>query len=248
MLRPRCGLLAVVAVLSASGCALPFSRGAGIGSPLILASYETPAQAKSDDADRVTIHVVGHGWHTGIVLPTRAIATDRWPEADHFQELDFIEVGWGDEGFYRAKKITAALVAKAAFWPTPSVIHVAGAQGNVEEFYQVSDIIEVRLPRTEFDNLCRFIADAFDRDEHGYPHDLGPGLYGQSRFFRARGKYYLPKTCNVWTARALKSAGCPTLAPLALNAENLLFQTRQFGTVVQESPSGLKQAALSGSE
>ena len=160
--------------------------------------------------------------------------------------MHFVELGWGDEGFYRAKKITFPLVLKAAFWPTPSVMHVAGFRGFVKRFYKVSDIVEIGLSDDEFDRMCRFISSAFARDESGKSNSLGPGIYGESLFYRANGRYYVPKTCNIWTAKALKSAGCPVIPQVATTAGNLISQSRRFGTVLQTSPRGLKKAALCG--
>ena len=202
------------------------------------AAFEQPAGK--------TIYIVGHGWHTGIVLPVRDISPEIWPEVRDYQNLDYVEFGWGDEGFYRAKKITPSLVAKAAFLPTPSVMHVAGFPGRVLSFYEASDVIELQLEDDQFDEMCRFLSDSFERDLSGRSENLGPGLYGASKFYRARGKYYVPKTCNIWTAKALRAAGQPVMTPVSLTADSLLRQTRWIGNDLQQSPSGIKQAALAG--
>lgn len=195
-----------------------------------------------------TIYVVSHGWHTGIVLKTSDVSSDIFPEIDDFDDVDYVELGWGDEGFYRAKKITASLVFQAAFLPTPSVLHVAGFNGRIQQFYQMSDIIEVKIEEEQFDNMCQFINETFAHDEQGDALHLGPGIYGKSSFYRANGKYYAPKTCNVWTAKALKKGGFPIIPAFAATAGNVLSQTSKFGKVIQKSPSGLKAAALRGSE
>jgi len=193
-----------------------------------------------------TIHVVGHGWHTGLVLTVNDIPEEVWPEVRSFSGLDHVEFGWGDEGFYRAPKITIPLCLRAAFWPTPSVVHAAGIRGTVRQFYQVSDIVEIRLPDEQFNRLCNFIAETLARDESGDVTTLGPGIYGESVFYRANGSYYFPKTCNVWTAQALQQAGLPVRSWGALRAENVLAQARPLGTVLQTSAEGIKQAALLG--
>lgn len=232
------GLLTLAA--SAGGCQW--------GRPLTVRSADPIQLAAHTEAAETTVYVVGHGWHTGLVLPAREISRDVFPEAAEFRGLDYLEFGWGDEGFYRATKITPSLVAKAALWPTPSVMHVAGFRGSLREFYPVSDVIEVRLNDAEFESLCRFISESFEREEGGTATDLGPGLYGESRFYRARGKYYVPKTCNVWTAKALHAAGRPVMSQTSMTADGVLRQTRRFGRVLQESPDGLKEAALQGTE
>lgn len=193
-----------------------------------------------------TVYVVGHGWHTGLVLRTSDIPPEVVPEIRDFEDTHFVELGWGDEGFYRAKSITVPLVLRAAFWPTPSVLHVAGFRGSVKNFYQVSDIVEVNLSDDQFDNMCQFVANTFAKTETGESIPLGPGIYGESTFYRAKEKYYVPKTCNTWTAKALKHAGFPIIPQFAVTADNVISRSRRFGHVLQESPSGLKQAALLG--
>lgn len=200
-----------------------------------------------EDATK-TIYVVGHGWHTGLVLKTADVASEIWPEILDFEDSDFVEIGWGDEGFYRAKQITPKLVLRAAFWPTPSVLHIVGFRGSVQEFYQVSDIVAVEISERDFEQLCRYTSNTFERDGDGLSKRLGPGIYGDSYFYRAREKYYVPKTCNVWTARALRAAGLPIIPGIALTAENVLRQTGRSGRVLQRYPSGLKRAALRGEE
>jgi uncharacterized protein (TIGR02117 family) len=215
--------------------------------PFQLASYEQRVDEQRLESESRTIYVVGHGWHTGLVLPTRHVSSQWLPEIDDFGSSDFVEIGWGDEGFYRADKMSIPLIASAGFWPTKSVLHVAGFRGKVDEVFVVSDIVEIELSTEQFEQLCRFIGDTFDRGETGSPTSLGDGVYGRnSVFYRAQGKYYFPKTCNVWTAKALDEAGLSVMPTLAITAENVLSQSRRLGRVVRESERGIKSAALFG--
>ena len=58
---------------------------------------------------RIEIFVVSHGYHSGLVLPreTMAEAADRRGHvalgavAQRFSGYRFVEIGWGDERFYR---------------------------------------------------------------------------------------------------------------------------------------------------
>lgn len=233
----RCTLLLM---LLETGCQTTNRTAEQPSNPIQHASFEHPHEK--------TIYVVGHGWHTGLVLKTSDVSPELFPEVRDFTDTQFIELGWGDEGFYRADKITAPLVMRAALWPTPSVLHVAGFYQPVEDVFVVSDIVEVRLSPTQFDRMCRFVGDTLERDPSGESEPLGPGKYGESAFYRSKGSYYFPKTCNVWTAQALKEADCAVNPLIATTAENVLSQTRKIGRVVQKSHKGLKKAALGGSE
>lgn len=187
-------------------------------------------------ADRYkTITIVGHGWHTGIILETSDISREQWPEIGQFSNRRFVEVGWGDEGFYRSPKITLPLIMKAVTIPTPTVLHVVGFDPTPQQVFPASDLIEIELKEDEFRNLCRFIHDSYAHDAAGQPIVLGPGLYGGSYFYRAKGNYYYPNTCNVWTAKALKSAGKFMIPTLATTAGAMLSQAKRHGRVINKS-------------
>ena len=62
------------------------------------------------------VYVVSHGWHTGIVLPAKLLTADNPQLKARFGEVEFLEVGWGDEAFYQAEEITFANAARAALW------------------------------------------------------------------------------------------------------------------------------------
>jgi uncharacterized protein (TIGR02117 family) len=219
------------------GCAAPNTWETRAQSP--PAEYETKNSPKSNR----TLYVVGHGWHTGLVLPYADISRTDWPESGDFFDAKFVEVGWGDEGFYRADHITPQLVAKAAFLPTPSVMHVVGLKRPVEEFFVASDIIELQVTAEGFDRLCRFIHEGYQLDASGEPEILGHGLYGESFFYRAGESYYFPKTCNYWTARALAAAGVKIVPQLSMTAGAVLGQVRPQGrSLNKSSPTALLRA------
>lgn len=156
-----------------------------------------------------------------------------WPEKDDFPASQYVEVGWGDEGFYRARKITPAITLRAIFLPTPGVLHVVGFSGPVDEYFPASEVLPVELSEDGFRELCRFIHDTYQRDEHGEAVRLGTGIYGDSAFYRSKGKYYFPNTCNVWTARAVRRAGVPIRPAGSITAGGVLRQARRVATAVQ---------------
>ena len=182
-------------MLAVSGCALGPARPATQQpGPIQFASYY-PETQKTYPETQKTIYVVGHGWHTGLVLRSRDVSPQVLPGVAHLSDTDFVEI---------------------------------------------------KLTDDQFRNMCQFVSDTLARDEAGASIPLGPGIYGESTFYRAQGSYYFPKTCNVWTAKALQQAGLPVSPHLVLTADHLLSQTREFGHVLQHSPSDLKEAALRG--
>lgn len=180
------------------------------------------------------IWVVSHGWHTGLVLPVRALPQDLCPEIAAYTGTPFVEIGWGDEGFYRASKITVLLTLDAIFIPDPSVLHVVAVPVPPHEYFNHSTIVAVELSKEGFTELSRFVCERFAREDNRPASPLGSGIYGTSYFFRANGDYYFPKTCNTWTARALRRAGLPMSWWYSLTASNVIYQLRGSGKVIRE--------------
>ena len=89
------------------------------------------------------------------------------------------------------------------------------------------------LPRDGFERLVRYIHDAYDRAGAPVVAPLGPGLYGDSRFYPGWESFNLLRTCNVWTARGLRGAGLPIHD--SIMREGLMSQAREIGKVVQRA-------------
>ena len=175
-----------------------------------------------------SVWVVNHGWHTGIVVRRQDVPGDRWPQLRDFTEFQFVEVGWGDRDFYMAPAGTSGMALKAALWPGSSVLHVAGLSGSAERLLRTLDAVEIRLSSRGIETLAAFIEAAYATDAAGAMIPLGPGQHAGSRFYLARERYHALKTCNVWTARALRAGGCPITALYALTAGNVMYQAAAF--------------------
>jgi uncharacterized protein (TIGR02117 family) len=187
------------------------------------ALYPAPA-----DAPTITVFVVSHGYHAGIVLPRATLAevASRHGYAalvavsTRFRPFPFLEIGWGDEGFYRSvptiASVTVPMAARALFLPgNRSVVHVVGLSYPPRVAFPASDIIALDLSAEGFDRVLARI-DATFAPAAGLPaDDAGPGLYGPSRFYRARGMFNIFHVCNHWLADLLDAAGVPTAPVLA---------------------------------
>jgi uncharacterized protein (TIGR02117 family) len=187
-------------------------------------------ETKHDAAER-TVYLVGHGWHVGIALRRADVADAPWPALEDFPEANYLEVGWGDAAYYQDPDPSLGTTLRAGLWPTPSVLHVAGVAGSLERFFQRSEIIRVDVTDDGLRRLTSFIAAAHARRDAGGLIRLGPGLYGDSRFYAAADAYHVFNNCNHWIAQALQAAGV-RIAP-SLTAGGLLRQLRTLGEVVQ---------------
>lgn len=184
-----------------------------------------------------TIYLVSHGWHAGIVVKRTDIPDGVWLEKNNFPESEYLEIGWGDRTYYMTPEAHWGTVFKAALWPTQSVLHIVRFSDAVPAYFPNSEIIEINLSFQGFERLVRYIAESYAKDETGHVILLGPGLYGNSNFYLSREIYHGFKTCNVWTARALRAAGCPITPAFAIRVEGLMSRARTFGVVVQPKPS-----------
>lgn len=200
--------LAVLFGLMALACAKP--------------SAEVPLNnAKSKDKQ---VHIAIHGWHSGIIIKKVYLSADLLPEAKDFPDSEYLEFGWGDWDYYQAPDPGLSLALKAVFWPTRSVLHVAGFDGRVESFFPDSEIIQIALSDEAFLRLVSFISDTFQRPAMALPPETGPGLYGKSRFYPAQGRFHLFRTCNTWVAEALQSAGLPVSTASVITVGSLRHQ------------------------
>jgi uncharacterized protein (TIGR02117 family) len=179
------------------------------------------------------IYVVSHGWHVGIVVQRADIPARLWPEHRQLPAAAYLEIGWGDQDFYQADKVTLGLILKAALLPTPSVLHLVWFDLPVSQYFPASEIVEVGVTQQSFEALCRFIHTVYHRDARGKTVQLGPGVYGTSRFYLAQGKYHLFNTCNTWTAKALRAVGCPISPIGVLTAGSIMARARTFGRVLR---------------
>jgi uncharacterized protein (TIGR02117 family) len=157
----------------------------------------------------VTIHVVSHGWHTGIVVRRADVALGAWPEVDDFARAEYLEVGWGDRAYYQKLDPGVGDALAAVLVPGPSVLHIVGFRGPVRQVFPASEVIALSITPGQLAELLAFVRSAYARDASGRPLPLGPGLYGDSRFYAAVERFHLFHNCNVWTARALQAAGVP---------------------------------------
>jgi uncharacterized protein (TIGR02117 family) len=222
-LRGSTARLVIVLLLLTSGCD---DRSAGLFPP-------TAGDPTHD------VFVVGHGWHAGIVLPRAELPAGSWPILPEIPAGDWLEVGWGDRAFYVHPDPGLGIALRAVLWPTPSVLHLAGFSGPVAEYFPASRITRLSLSPAGFEALLQYLSASFARDPDGAPRALGPGLYGQSQFYASTEPYHLFRTCNVWTARALRTAGIPITPLLTITTDALFNSLAEHGQVLRGAAAEL---------
>ena len=191
-------------------------------------AHEVSPRNDPGEAHRKVFQVVKHGWHVGIVVDQDEMASRVPLLGEDFSGTEHLEIGWGDERFYQADEPSAGLALRAALWPTASVMHIVGFSGDPARYFSSSEVINVCVSRSGYKQMLDFILDSFERGPDGEIIPLGPGLYGTSRFYRAKGSFHLFNTCNTWAARAVATTGLP-VSTQVITAGGLVSQLRSNG-------------------
>lgn len=187
----------------------------------------------ADDAAPATIYIVGHGLHAGLVIGRADLAAGLMPEAADFPDARYLEIGWGDREYYMAPDPSLWVGLKAVLVPTPSALHVVGFDTPVDAYFPASTIVELRLSAAAMDRLARRIDASFERGAGSRAAPLGPGQYGDSRFYPSHEKFHLLMTCNAWLAHVLRAAGIDVSPRPAMTAGALIEQLRRHGRVIR---------------
>ena len=172
-----------------------------------------------------TIYFVQHDWHSGLAWKqqgSEAFGVESW------QDAPYVEVGWGDRQFYFAGDKSILSILRAAFIPSPSVIHMTSLGEPPDKFFQ-RPVIKIELSEVGFQNLFAYVKATFQQDEKGdrLP-EIGKGQYGVSSFYEAAPKYFSAFNCNTWAAEALRKAGISVCSNRAILAKNLADQLQSL--------------------
>lgn len=204
---------------AARAAAIVFLIGALLALPACASTRQAQAQAPAER----TVYLVRHGWHTGIVFRKADLPADS-PLRREFPQADHVEAGWGDRDYYMAQDPGLWLGLRALLWPTPGVLHIVGVNGPPRLQFPEATVIELGVTQPGLERMHEQVRSSFERDASGAVKLLGPGLYGDGRFYASVEAFHGLKTCNVWTARLLRAGGLPVTPGAAITADMLLGQ------------------------
>jgi len=205
-------------------CTMPFSLLASC-----MATPTVPAAAMECEAPR-TFYVVSHGWHTGLIVDRRDLI-QRVPELKNdFGHIKYLEIGWGDQRFYQAQTVKFGLALRAVFFPTSSVLQIVEVPVSPQHYFSGSEVVEVSVPQTGYGKLLDFVAGSFSRTSSNDEMKLGRGLYGESWFYHAVGRFHAFNTCNTWVAKAIGATGYP-ISKGTITVRGLMSQLRSSSEV-----------------
>lgn len=193
-----------------------------------VAPSKPPHPPKTPAVTESTAFVMSNGWHSSIVLPRAVLPPNSILESKDFPQALYLEFGWGDAEYYPAATPTIGMTLRAGFLPTRAVVHIAALRREPSGVYPAAEVIALALDAEALQHLIAYIDESFDRAGAARAKASGPGLYPDSRFYPARGRFHLANTCNTWTARALVAAGLSVDETEAVRAEGLMSQVRSM--------------------
>jgi uncharacterized protein (TIGR02117 family) len=209
--------LILPAAMLASGCSSPQKKA-------------ERTQRKGAKRPPAKVWLVSNGWHTSIALR----ADDATQELRTFApEAKFLVIGWGGADFYMWRQMNNPMRrVRAMFLPTTSALHVIPVKTSLVKECPNSEVIEFDVTEQGLERLRKRLHLAFVRDPKGTPQIVGKGKKTDSQFFGGTETYFFPKTCNMWAASQLNSAGVPIAVSAAIVADNLCWQGRKTGKVL----------------
>ncbi len=202
----------------------------------------------ADEARPHRIFAVSHGWHVGLVLPAAPLMAQLPALKERFANASYFEIGWGDKGFYQSEDITASLILQAMLSSTGAVMHVVSLPPSADapfDTFTSSEVVEFCASERELASLNQFVQHSFLKTRADRVIPTKPGIYGNSQFYEAAGRFHLFNTCNKWVAKGLLSMGLSVDPMLALTAGNVLHQLTSSGRAVRVAGPGAKSAAAS---
>jgi uncharacterized protein (TIGR02117 family) len=207
---------------------------------LVACAHPAPPFTPDEGEPVTNVYIASNGWHTAVVLARHDLPPGRVPEAADFPDAVFLEFGWGDREYFPAPRPTLDMVLAAALAPTPSVMHLAGLDRPPNEVYPEAEVLAVPLSVATLDRLVARIDASFDRPEGGRAETVARGLYHDSRFYPAHGRFHLFNTCNTWTARNLADAGVGVSPTGVVRAEDLMRRLRELPNVRRLSQTAIE--------
>lgn len=155
-----------------------------------------------------TVYVVQRSWHTGIAIAASDWPSRNWSALRDFPDVEYLELGWGDERFYKAEQNTLWLGSRAALWPTPSTIHVIGLQGPLARTAQADDLLALHITQAGMRRLARSLEQEFAQGQPGAEGSQLASAPAPNRFYPGKRPFFFPRMCNWWIAMHLHAAGC----------------------------------------
>ncbi|MEG4571154.1 TIGR02117 family protein [Microcoleus sp. N3A4] len=165
----------------------------------------------------ISLYISNQGIHTEIIVPVKNEYFD-WNQflpltkigRDATSDYKYLSFGWGDRAFMletpTSGSINPVTGFKALIFPNPSTVQVQGYR----VFPQNQETKCVKISGANYLKMVNFIKNTFQLDTGGNKMKISYGYDNTDSFYEAKGSYWILKTCNDWTAEALRKADVNT--------------------------------------
>ncbi|MEG5040932.1 MULTISPECIES: TIGR02117 family protein [unclassified Microcoleus] len=165
----------------------------------------------------ISLYISNQGIHTEIIVPVTNEYFD-WNQFLPLTEIGphatsdykYLSFGWGDRAFMLETSTSAIInpvtALKALFLPTPSTVHVQGYRVPPQNIEAKC----VKISGANYLKIINFLKDTFLLDAGGKKIKISYGYGKSDSFYEAKGSYSILRTCNDWTAEALRKADVNT--------------------------------------
>jgi uncharacterized protein (TIGR02117 family) len=175
-----------------------------------------------------TLYVIASGWHTEIGIRTDVLSASLAELVAAVPSTRYIVFGWGQRTYYMTPDPGIGALLGAAL-PSPSVVlAIPLSEPPTAVFTTGSDVFALPVSQNGLDRLAQFIRDSIKQNPRGRPDRLGDGPYPGSTFYASTETYSVARTCNTWTAEALRVAGLPVRASGVIFAHQVVDQVRDL--------------------
>ncbi len=202
----------------------------------VISSEKNFLNTGAEVESKYAVYVLSSGIHTGIIIPVNNITRERIDAINFFKNYEYIDFGWGDEGYYQdhgGDKFCLGI--KAVAIPTSSVMRVEGFSGILEDIIHWSDYaIQFDVTETELTELCVYIDGSFRRDKNNRLIETLRKRKGEVIFFKSVYYYHIFNTCNTWAARGLQCAGLNVSSFMVITKDDLFDEVRSNGVVLKK--------------
>ena len=147
--------------------------------------------------------------------------------SNEFLDAQFLEFSWGDKDFFTSDRGTIWQAMKATFVPTQSVLLVTAYTKHPCLRFNVKNIQELSLTREGFIHLMSYMNSSMAIDIASKQPITVLEYSERSCLYLSNEEYHAFKTCNVWTARALKRSGLKVVPVWAITSGNIMRQVRR---------------------
>lgn len=163
------------------------------------------AHGTVQQGDARTVHLLRGSIHYDFLIPLDDVTKARlgWLALDlEYPGADWLVMGWGGRDFYTTTG-TYRDVSARAIWKgvtgDASVMRVALA-GPMQTNWPTHP---VTMSEAQYSRFLTVVTDSFAEKA---PLDV-PGFSEFDRFYPAKGRFHIFRTCNVWIGETLRSSG-----------------------------------------